>query len=112
LAYKIRAFADRVSQAIRTAHRELRPAALLLLDLDRFKEVNDTLGHHHGDQLLVQLGQRLGGTLREADTVARLGGDEFAVLLPGATTQGASGVAEKLRVALHQPRSTSAGRCR
>jgi diguanylate cyclase len=96
-------FADRVSQAIRTADRELRPAALLLLDLDRFKEVNDTLGHHHGDQLLVQLGQRLGGMLREVDTVARLGGDEFAVLLPGATTEGASGVAEKLRVALQQP---------
>ncbi len=96
-------FADRVSQAIRTADRELRPAALLLLDLDRFKEVNDTLGHHHGDQLLVQLGQRLGGMLREVDTVAWLGGDEFAVLLPGATTEGASGVAEKLRVALQQP---------
>jgi diguanylate cyclase (GGDEF)-like protein len=96
-------FADRVGQAIRTADRELRPAALLLLDLDRFKDVNDTLGHHHGDQLLVQVGQRLSGTLREADTVARLGGDEFAVLLPGATAEGASAVAEKLRAALHQP---------
>jgi diguanylate cyclase (GGDEF)-like protein len=96
-------FADRVSQAIRAADRELRPAALLLLDLDRFKDVNDTLGHHHGDQLLIQVGQRLSGTLRAADTVARLGGDEFAVLLPGANAEGASAVAGKLRAALHQP---------
>jgi diguanylate cyclase len=96
-------FADRVGQSIRTADRELRPAALLLLDLDRFKEVNDTLGHHHGDLLLVQVGQRLTGALRGA--VARLGGDEFAVLLPGATAEGAGAVADKLRVALQQPLS-------
>src|SRR6266511_4032856 len=95
-------FADRVGQAIRIADRELRPAALLLLDLDRFKDVNDTLGHHHGDQLLCEVGQRLSGTLRESDTVARLGGDEFAVLLPGVTAEGASAVAEKLRARLHQ----------
>jgi len=98
-------FADRVGQAIRNADRELRPAVLLLLDLDRFKEVNDTLGHHHGDLLLIQVGQRLAGALREADTVARLGGDEFAVLLPGATAEGAGAVADKLRVALQQPLS-------
>jgi diguanylate cyclase (GGDEF)-like protein len=98
-------FADRVGQAIRTADRELRPAALLLLDLDRFKDVNDTLGHHHGDQLLIQVSQRLDGTLRAADTVARLGGDEFAVLLPGATADGAGAVADKLRTALQQPLS-------
>jgi diguanylate cyclase (GGDEF)-like protein len=98
-------FADRVGQAIRTADREMRPAALLLLDLDRFKDVNDTLGHHHGDQLLVEVGQRLFGALREADTVARLGGDEFAALLPGATAEGAGAVADKLRAALQQPLS-------
>ena len=97
--------ADRVGQAIRTADRELRPAALLLLDLNRFKDINDTLGHHHGDQLLIQVSQRIGRALREADTVARLGGDEFAVLLPGASADGAGAVADKLRTALQQPLS-------
>src|SRR5919106_1109000 len=85
---------DRTGQAIRQADRELVPAALLLIDLDRFKEVNDTLGHHYGDQLLVQVGERLRATLRQADTVARLGGDEFAVLLPRIeTAEGAVAVA-------------------
>ncbi|HEV3504434.1 MAG TPA: EAL domain-containing protein, partial [Actinomycetes bacterium] len=96
-------FADRVGQAIRAADRELQPAALLLLDLDRFKDVNDTLGHHHGDQLLCEVGTRLQGALRQVDTVARLGGDEFAMLVPGATAQGAASVADKLRTALHAP---------
>jgi diguanylate cyclase len=96
-------FADRVGQAIRTADRELQPAALLLLDLDRFKDVNDTLGHHHGDELLCEVGTRLQEALRQVDTVARLGGDEFAVLVPGATGEGAAAVADKLRAALHAP---------
>jgi diguanylate cyclase (GGDEF)-like protein len=96
-------FADRVGQALRAADRELRPAALLLLDLDRFKDVNDTLGHHHGDRLLTEVAGRVAGVLRRVDTVARLGGDEFAVLLPDATAEGAVGMAEKLRAALHQP---------
>jgi diguanylate cyclase len=95
---------DRTDQAIRGADRELVPAALLLLDLDRFKEVNDTLGHHYGDQLLIQVGQRLRTALRQVDTVARLGGDEFAVLLPKiATAEGAVAVASKLQAALEEP---------
>jgi diguanylate cyclase (GGDEF)-like protein len=77
---------------------------LLLIDLDRFKEVNDTLGHHHGDQLLIQVGERLRGSLREVDTVARLGGDEFAVLLPRIqTAEGAVAVAGKLQAAFDEP---------
>jgi diguanylate cyclase len=95
---------DRIGQAIRQADRELVPAALALIDLDRFKEVNDTLGHHDGDQLLVQVGQRLQATLRQVDTVARLGGDEFAILLPRIeTADGAVTVARKLQAALQEP---------
>jgi diguanylate cyclase (GGDEF)-like protein len=95
---------DRTGQAIRLADRELVPAALLLIDLDRFKEVNDTLGHRYGDELLVQVGERLRAGLRKVDTVARLGGDEFAVLLPKiAHRQGAVEVARKLQSALAEP---------
>lgn len=78
---------DRMTQAIRTAKRDEHSAALLLSDLDRFKEVNDTLGHHYGDLLLQQVAVRLRSVLRDSDTVARLGGDEFAILLPNVTDQ-------------------------
>ena len=96
--------ADRFSQALRGARRDGTTAALLLIDLDRFKEINDTFGHHCGDLLLTQVGPRLTAALREVDTVARLGGDEFAVLLPDITDVSAAiAVADKLRAALESP---------
>jgi diguanylate cyclase (GGDEF)-like protein/PAS domain S-box-containing protein len=72
---------DRLEQSIHYAHRSGRLVAVLLLDLDRFKVINDSLGHDFGDQLLCAVAQRLQKSVREADTVARLGGDEFVVLL-------------------------------
>jgi diguanylate cyclase (GGDEF)-like protein/PAS domain S-box-containing protein len=94
---------DRLEQAIRLAHRDGGPLALLLMDLDRFKEVNDTLGHQQGDALLQQVCQRLRDALRASDTVARLGGDEFAVLLPETDEAGATAVARQLLRVLEQP---------
>lgn len=91
---------DRIEQALHRAHRDGQPVALFLMDLDRFKEVNDTLGHHFGDLLLQQVGRRIAKALRDTDTVARLGGDEFAVLMPGADAEAATGCAEKLQAAL------------
>jgi diguanylate cyclase (GGDEF)-like protein len=80
-----------------------RRHALLMLDLDKFKEVNDSLGHRAGDQLLVQVGARLGQQLRAGDMLARLGGDEFAVLLDDAGREEAGDVAAKLRGAVRAP---------
>ncbi len=94
---------DRLEHAIRAANRENRPLALLLMDLDHFKEVNDSLGHHAGDAVLREAGQRLRQEVREADTVARLGGDEFAILLPGADEAGAQFVARKAFMSLQRP---------
>jgi diguanylate cyclase (GGDEF)-like protein/PAS domain S-box-containing protein len=94
---------DRLSQAIVSARRDALPVALLVMDLDRFKEVNDTLGHHYGDMLLRELGVRLQGVLREADTAARLGGDEFAILLPRANAADAEVAARRVLEALEQP---------
>jgi len=95
---------DRLAQAILTAQRANGSLALLMMDLDRFKEVNDTFGHHWGDELLRQVAARLQGTLRATDTVARLGGDEFAVVLPSAGDAAeASRAARKLQQALEIP---------
>jgi diguanylate cyclase (GGDEF)-like protein len=85
------------------ARPERGSVALLILDLDRFKEVNDALGHHLGDQLLRQIGPRLATQLRADDVLARLGGDEFAVLLRGADADHAIEVATRLLSALERP---------
>ncbi len=73
---------DRLAQAVTSAKQSQTECALLILDLDRFKEINESLGHHAGDTLVVEVGIRLESMLRDIDTVARLGGDEFAILLP------------------------------
>jgi diguanylate cyclase (GGDEF)-like protein len=97
-------FHDRVHQALASARREHIAAAVMIMDLDRFKEVNDTLGHASGDELLKQVGLRLRDSLRESDTVARLGGDEFGVLLPKVVdAEAAVAVARKLRTTLEEP---------
>mgnify|MGYP003814813367 CR=1 FL=1 len=72
---------DRLERCVETARREGDPVAVLLMDLDRFKDINDSLGHAMGDRLLTQVAQRLEGILRRSDTVARLGGDEFVVVM-------------------------------
>jgi diguanylate cyclase (GGDEF)-like protein/PAS domain S-box-containing protein len=94
---------DRLGQAIRGAERSGDSAALLVMDLDRFKEVNDTFGHYYGDALLRQVGERLQAALRGGDTLARLGGDEFAVVLEVADRVGAVDVADRLLRALDVP---------
>ncbi len=94
---------DRLTHDLFVAQRERAPLALLLMDLDRFKEVNDTLGHHYGDALLRQVGDRVRATLRASDTVARLGGDEFAVVLPATDEDGAATAARSILSALGQP---------
>jgi diguanylate cyclase (GGDEF)-like protein len=95
---------DRLGQGLAAATCSEGEIALLLIDLDRFKEINDSLGHSYGDKLLCQVGPRLRSVLRDGDTVARLGGDEFAVLLPSVDgVAEAQAVAERLREALHRP---------
>ena len=95
---------DRLQQAILAAQRENQSVALLIMDLDRFKEINNALGHQSGDLLLQQIGPRLKMNLRKSDTVARLGGDEFAVLLPSRTcAEHAAQVARKIIKAMEQP---------
>lgn len=93
---------DRLSQSIALADRQGESFAVLLLDLDRFKVVNDSLGHRAGDELLKEVAQRLKGVVREVDTVARLGGDEFVLILmpspePDAAQQVASRIIEAMR---------------
>ena len=95
---------DRAQHAIAQARRSGETLAVMYLDLDGFKDVNDTLGHSLGDVLLVQFAQRLKGAVRESDTVCRQGGDEFVVLLPGLDGAGpACGVARKILASCDAP---------
>ena len=94
---------DRLEQAVRAVAREKGGVAVLYLDLDDFKEVNDTYGHAEGDRVLIEVARRLRGAVRPADTVARLGGDEFAVVAEGLPAPDALSLAERVREALRPP---------
>lgn len=94
---------DRLGSALRATSRGGDGVAVLFLDLHRFKDVNDTLGHETGDQVLVELAARLDGSLRPGDTVGRLAGDEFVVVVPGATREDAVAVAERICDVVHRP---------
>ena len=94
---------DRMEQCIAAGSGAATPFALLLLDLDRFKEINDTFGHHSGDAVLHQLSPILEEAVRHSDVVARLGGDEFGIILPGADERWARAVADRIRAKLEQP---------
>ena len=94
---------DRLEQAARVANRESTPLALLLMDLNGFKEVNDTLGQQAGDRVLQWVASRVRSVLRGADTVARLGGDEFALLLPLTDVDGALLAAQKVLQEIERP---------
>jgi diguanylate cyclase (GGDEF)-like protein len=96
-------FAERAAQAVEVSSPE-HPVAVAVVDLDRFKEVNDTLGHATGDELLIQLADRLRGAMREGDTIARLGGDEFGVVLTGISgPREANELLGRLRAVLSEP---------
>ncbi len=94
---------DRLERALLGATRTGTPQAFLLMDLDRFKEVNDTIGHHAGDLLLQEVALRVQNAIRVSDTVARLGGDEFAILLPNTDEEAAKHTASKIQEALRKP---------
>lgn len=102
---------DRLARALAASRRDKTHLALMFIDLDEFKPVNDTHGHVVGDLLLKEVARRIHDCVRESDTVSRIGGDEFVVLLPVVEeAQGACDVAEKIRMALSQP-FESAGNC-
>jgi len=98
-----RALAERVDYAQAMARRESSPFALLNVDLDRFKQINDTLGQSYGDRVLKEVAQRLKECLREVDTVARLGGDDFALLIHQADGRGAEHAARRVQEAMARP---------
>jgi len=94
---------ERFKYSLSLAQRSGEQLAVMFLDLDHFKTINDTLGHSIGDQLLMEMSRRLKATLREEDTLSRMGGDEFILVLPGANEEGARHVASKLIEAVSQP---------
>lgn len=97
-------FLDRLQQAVLVGRRGQQQFSVLAMDLNRFKEINDALGHHAGDQVLQEVARRVRGCLRESDTFARMGGDEFMILLSTAVSaEGAAAVAKKILAALMPP---------
>ncbi|MCU1230312.1 MAG: hypothetical protein JWO97_3196 [Acidobacteria bacterium] len=96
-------FIDRLSQSIIAARRYGPSVGMIMMDVDRFKDINDTLGHHFGDQLLIEIGRRLEQTIRTSDTVARLGGDEFAVKFTADNAEHAAQVAARVGTAFDAP---------
>lgn len=105
-----RLFNDRLGQSLTRAQREKSSLALLFIDLDKFKPINDSYGHETGDWMLQTVARRIESSLRASDTAARVGGDEFLVLLPDLqTNEDALAVAEKIRKALEEPVVTLSG---
>ena len=96
-------FKDRLERELAHAKRTHTQVALIYIDLDRFKNVNDSMGHSAGDALLLEVGRRLAAQVRESDTLARLGGDEFVLIAPGPDEHPAHVVAERLQAALREP---------
>jgi diguanylate cyclase (GGDEF)-like protein len=96
-------FKDRLEREIAHARRAHKQVALIYIDLDRFKNVNDSMGHSAGDALLLGVSQQLAAQLRDSDTLARLGGDEFVVIAPGIEEQPAHVLAERIQAALREP---------
>lgn len=94
---------DSIERAINNAKNDNRPCALLIMDLNQFREINDTLGHQNGDLILQQIGPRIQEVLRETDMIARLGGDEFAILLPNSDVEAATKVTDKIIRRLEEP---------
>lgn len=103
-------FEDRLQQSLALTRRREQPLTVMVLDLDRFKEINGTLGHRRGDRILRQVGERLRRVMRASDTLARLGGDEFALLLHDADEAGATVLAAKIHEVLLDPVSIDGDR--
>src|SRR5207244_1865429 len=101
-------FTDRLMQNLTRARRSTRPVAVMFVDLDHFKTINDTLGHEAGDELLLEMSRRLRDCVRDDDTVARLGGDEFTIILAELRhPEDAAGVAEKIIFAVQEAMTIS-----
>jgi diguanylate cyclase (GGDEF)-like protein/PAS domain S-box-containing protein len=94
---------DRLQQVLAAARRNAQQFAILLLDLDRFKDINDTFGHHVGDDIIREVGDRLSTVLRLSDSLARMGGDEYVILLPNTDSAGAVLTASRINAVLEQP---------